>query len=462
MNRRRAKQYARGSRSCAYSRSLGAQARYGTYARETSPLVTCVLYLLVSILFSFGVLAIWPESVNLMASVMDADGLRRGEPPDILPLDNSSLARARLGAGRVEANFEFKPWGRPFFASGMPELVLENDVLVSYRGGDRVVYSLSAEIQAFSKNILKEKRVPWGAIVALDAKTGRVLALASHSEVDGCRFDANQTNGMPAASLFKIVTAASSVERGGLGAKTEVYYRGGDHQLNKGNFRADKSRDSKLSTLEAAFSKSNNPVFARLALGDGANKEEILQTAFSFGFNTPIPFELPLVPSFFTQPSSDYQLARASAGYTNSTMTPLHAALIVSAVANGGKIMSPYLVDSIQSAKGKQIYSAKPMLFREAILASSAKELQRMMGLTAVSGTARSTFKKFRYKNTPVFGKTGTLSGKNPKGIYSWFAGYVEVNDSPIAFSTLLIDPGNARVSGSELARLFLERYLAE
>lgn len=331
--------------------------------------------------------------------------------------------------------------------------------------GSRAYLTLDPDLQAKAEEILHRFSVPWGAIVAVDPQTGRLLAIASHSLKSGEESrDLAFRAAFPAASLFKVITAAAAVERSGLDAHAQIAYRGGDHVLTLGNYSPDQKRDRRRISFTDALGKSCNPAFARIALNYLST--DILQSyALNFGFNAELSLELPLERSQYSLEGGAYEFARTAAGFGNVKISPIHAAMMMAALANRGTMMKPYIIDRVVDSTERELFAAEPMPLRQVVLSSTATQLLEMMVATTTSGTAR---KYFNRKKRPVFpgmevaGKTGTLRGPNPEGIYFWFVGTAPVARPEIAVAAMVIDPGNARIGGSGLAMHFLEYYFKE
>ena len=330
------------------------------------------------------------------------------------------------------------------------------------KDGSRTAFlTLDPELQDSSEALLKKYTVPWGAIVAIEPKTGKVLVLSGHSRQEPESKTVALRSGFPAASLFKLVTASAAIEQAGLSAEDEIKFRGGTYTLSRGNYLPSAKADKKTMSLGSALGKSCNPVFGRIALTE-LERGTLETYAANFGFDSIIPFELPLEQSHFYMEDDDYARARTAAGFGDVTTSPVHAALFTAAVANQGEMMRPYVVQNITKQNGVSEYTARPSVFKKALLPSTAKELLHAMTFTVTEGTAKKQFcalKKTRYGDITVAAKTGTLSGTNPKGLYTWFVAAAPVEDPKIAIATLVINPGNARVKAGELGRRFLETY---
>jgi peptidoglycan glycosyltransferase len=290
-------------------------------------------------------------------------------------------------------------------------------------------YSIDTLVQQTARKLLRRYHPRYGAVAALDPGTGRVLALVSYVN-DGepslgphlyCR------SRFPAASLFKIVTSAGCVELGRLNCNSMLRQTGRNHTLYKYQLEKDLERYRKISLVKA-FAYSINPVFGRLGIYV-LGKEGLDRMVRTFGFGDTIPFDLDLDPARAVVGDSAFALAELASGFNSQTrISPLFAALMVSAVAEDGVMPRPSVVDSVtDSAEGRRIYQVNPAPWRRAIQVRTARELKTMFSDVVRYGTAR---KSFRYvKRTAIFdsmeygGKTGNIDDDDI-GRVDWFAGF--------------------------------------
>ena len=329
--------------------------------------------------------------------------------------------------------------------------------------GEKVTFSFDPVLHQKAEELLKKFRVPWGALVAIEPSTGRVLALAGHSEMQPHESSFALKASFPAASLFKIVTGAAAVETSGLSAHSEIKFRGGNYTLSKGNYLPSDRLDRRAMSLAEAMAKSCNPAFARVALRN-LDQSVLTQYAQGFGFNMSISSEFPLNRSSFDLPPDDYAFARTAAGFGDAFISPVHAAMLMSAIANGGTLFRPYIIESVEDAQGALMYQAESIALRDSVLQSTAHEVLDMMRDTARSGTAKRAFSRRNSSGISIpsiAAKTGTLSGSAPKGLYRWLVASAPLKNPEIVIASLVIDPGHARINGVELGRHFLEFYFA-
>ena len=290
--------------------------------------------------------------------------------------------------------------------------------------------------------------------------SGRIIALSSHSEIDPDGIDIAVRSGMPAASLIKVITAAAALEVGGLEADSSIAYRGGDYTLNRRNYLADSKSDRRKMTLERALAKSCNPVFGRIAT-EYLSGSVLKQYAEAFAFQNQGSFAIPVAQSTFSEVGDTYQLARTGAGFGDVQISPVHAASIAAAIANNGKLMQPRIVDRAISPEGAVVYEGRNRVLKQSVSSETAQQLLEMMESTVKNGTARKQFRRSRVlKGIRVARqRTGTLSGKSPKGRYHWLIAAAPVENPEIAIAAVVIDPGSARINGVGVGRLALEEF---
>ena len=327
--------------------------------------------------------------------------------------------------------------------------------------GNRIYFTPVPSLQRYAKKLLAEYRVPWGALVAVEPKTGKVLALAGRSEQGQENIGLTTRATFPAASLFKLITASAGVEKSGLTGDTVLTYRGGKYTLNRSNYFPDVRRDRNRISLASALGSSCNPAFARVAL-NSLSYRTLEQYANSFGFNRTIPFEAPLQRSSFYLPHDEYEFARTAAGFGEVLLSPLHAAMVAASLANDGVMMQPYVIDRIVDRAGTTKYQAHPAALQRTVMKSTARQVLEMMHETVISGTARKHFGRSScpaLKQMRIGGKTGTLKGTDPQGVYHWFVAAAPLENPELAIAALVIDPGNARINGTGLGRRFMEYF---
>jgi len=328
-------------------------------------------------------------------------------------------------------------------------------------GGARelIFYSLSPDLQDTAEALVRSAKAPHVAIVAMEPKTGRILALAQRST---SLSHAALHAGFPAASLFKLATAAAALDAGVLGPYSKIYFRGGNYTLNINNFKPDQGRDRRCMSLAEGLGKSCNPVFARVAL-QHLSAPVLRHYARRFGFNTDLKFSVPLKMSVAAVPEDDYELARTAAGFGAVQISAVHAAALMSGIANGGVLPQPTLVDHIIGPRGELLYRNHPLFLQRMMKSTTAKALMEMMRFTITSGTSRYAFFEHGKPVMPgveVAAKTGTLRGSNPPGLNRLFIAAAPVHNPKIAVAVIVVNPGDTASRPSYLGRRLLQSYL--
>jgi cell division protein FtsI/penicillin-binding protein 2 len=209
--------------------------------------------------------------------------------------------------------------------------------------------------------------------------------------------------------------------------------------------------------------KSVNPVFGRLA-SDVVGRDNIVSYATRFGFNQALLPGTCLKNSSSTTPQSDSELKLMGAGLCREVkISPLHAAAIMSAIANGGVMMFPALAKEIRNGRGDTVFTQQGEALRSLVTPETAAQLSKMLSKTVKSGTSRKVFHDRRGRSLlaslDIAAKTGSIDGKDPAGHYSWFAAYAPTNDPQIALVALVINQDKWRIKATYLGEQALEAF---
>jgi penicillin-binding protein A len=332
-------------------------------------------------------------------------------------------------------------------------------------GERRVELTLSTKFQRAALGLLRAGRVPEGAIVMSDIKTGKILVWASIVE-DGPFHDVASEATAPTASVFKIVTAAALVEAG-LSPNTRQCYSGGEHQIRAIDMVDDKRRDKWCATMTQAMGRSLNTVFARLA-AKNLDRDKLGGVASRLGWGQDIPFDVKIASSTVSFPEDDLGFARTAAGFWNSTLSPFQGVNLAQTVANGGEMVRLYMVAGVKDEVG-EIYRGPTarQVIRRAMDESTASQLTTMMENTVESGTS---YRSFHDKNGKPFlpeirvaGKTGTLTRPAQDGpFYTWFVGFAPSRKPEVAISVMVANHLKWRVKATNVACDMLRVYFAD
>lgn len=333
-----------------------------------------------------------------------------------------------------------------------------------------VQYSVDLRQQEDIRRLIESYKPDYAAFVAIDAITGRVLTLVNFTKNGFKKADLPENLSLqarfPAASIFKVVTAAAALEENKASPETVIPFNGASHTLYRRNVVHDqRNRWTRFITMREAFAQSINTVFGKLGLFFVG--PELLQAyAERFGFNRAIPADFPLEVGKALIPSENqWGLAEAASGFTRmNTMSPVQGALIGAAAANDGVVMEPYLVETLHTEDGTVIYRPELKTASVAMSPQTAAEMRELMQATVRRGTSRGSFRGFnrRFPEVEVGGKTGTLSSLNPRGRTDWFVGYARDGSRRVAFAALTIHEKYWTVKSAYLVRRFLENYFKE
>jgi peptidoglycan glycosyltransferase len=324
----------------------------------------------------------------------------------------------------------------------------------------RALLTPDVGLQAEIQSIVNGVRAPHIAIVALDPKTGKILAIGGKSNSIP---DITTHNLFPAASLFKIVTAAASYYTKNTSSNSLVSFRGGNYTLNKYNYLPNAKSDRRKMTVGEAMAKSCNPVFGRLAL-DLPSAAVLRDFALMFQFGTPLQADFAVPQSEVFIPSDPFNLSRTGAGFGAVTISPIHAAALVAAIGNKGKLPVPQIIEKLVDAEGNSI-PFSPRSSKQVIDPELASSLNEMMRQTTKVGTAKSPFASTK-KNPglpfEVIGKTGTLQGKTPKGLTKWFIAAAPASDPQIAIAAVVVDARSRNETPTYLGRRVFDYFFAK
>ncbi|HEY8280506.1 MAG TPA: penicillin-binding transpeptidase domain-containing protein [Bdellovibrionota bacterium] len=327
--------------------------------------------------------------------------------------------------------------------------------------GYNVHFTIDRDLQERIEDAYQRYSPSYAAFVAMDPETGKILAMVDYSSEEHKGNLALKAS-YPAASVFKVVTSAAALNDGKVRPNAIFPVNGRYGTLYKRNLREVVNRWTRFITIEEAFAKSVNTVFGRIAQ-TRVGSDALQKYANSFGFNQKIGFDMPLEMGEAVIPTDDdFGLAESGSGFTQKqTLNPVQGAMIASAVVNGGRIPSPYLVDEVTNQSGSKVYEAEvnENLFRP-IDQETAKSLAMIMETTVTKGTARREFRD--YNHHPVLsklfigGKTGSFTGMAPAGKYDWFVGFAQSSADPrkkIVFASMIVNRKYWKVKSYHVAR---------
>ncbi len=330
-----------------------------------------------------------------------------------------------------------------------------------------IQYTFREELEDFVKKQLALYRPDYTSVVVLDNESGQILAAVDYSRskhVFGR--DLAFTNSHPAASIFKVITAADLLENTHIKTSTEFSFTGRSttlyrHQLKEPPHR----RWVRSLDFEKAFATSNNVIFGRTAL-ENLTPAGLKKMAEKFGFNKRLVEGVNLSPSVFEMAKDQYNLAELSSGLnTHTLMSPVHGAVIASIVANAGVLRYPVVIRSLESINDKKVIYP-PLKKDELVLTpATAEDLRTLFMATITQGTARSSFRRSQYllSKLEIGGKTGSLTGGDPFGKRDWFVSYAksleDKNDKGISICVMIVNQKKWYIKSPLLAKNVMEYY---
>ena len=402
---------------------------------------------------------IYDRNGIVIADTVEQDGEYFREWPDPATAYVSGYFSPLLyGSSGLEANWNEELTGQ---SGGDPVDEWLDGLLGRPRTGYDLNLTLDSNLQNTATDLLDGRT---GAVVVMDVKTGAVLVLVSSPIYDPNQiFTANQeendaaiaywndlnadgarapllvraTDGLyTPGSTFKTITSAIAIEAG-VASPDSVYEDDGSlvidgRELIEFN-RPDPGRDQW--TLEEGVGWSLNVVLAQVGLDLGAKR--MREGAGRFGFGQPVPFDLHVATSQLAS-EDDYlensnALADTAFGQGQILVSPLQMAMVASCFANDGKMMQPYLVQTVTNADGEVQETTRPKTWKTPVSASTAGDVRDMMIYAVEQGAIQ------RASGTGYLlgGKTGTAEigdGSNN----SWFIGFIGESEPEYAVAVVL------------------------
>ncbi len=352
------------------------------------------------------------------------------------------------------------------------------------REGATLRLTLRDDLQKLASDQLGDRR---GAVVALDPKTGAVLAMVSKPTFDPAPISslsaataqaawksANAMEGKPLVakatqdtyppgSIFKVITAAAYFEQL---RKTPADLVESPRQFTlpltnvvMDNFNKSSCGGDKV-TVEHALEISCNTAFAKMGLEVGG--AGLKATAEAFGFNEPFDdLPLPTVRSAFPEGIDAPQTALSAIGQYDVRVTPLQMALVAATIGNKGVGMRPYLVDSVVTSDLRVVDRTDPAPLRDqpAVSVQTAGFLSQMMQTVVRKGSGT----RAQIPGVVVAGKTGTAQNAEGKAPHAWFIGFAPANDPQIAVAVFVEggDSGENEATGGRIAAPIAQKVMA-
>ena len=354
--------------------------------------------------------------------------------------------------------------------------------------GASVKLTINAAVQQAARDAMGDLS---GAAIALNPKTGEIYALVSTPSYDPNTLATHDTESAVAqfndllnssnsplsnraiagtlyhpGSVFKLVVAAAALDSGTLTTSSQLpnpatlQLPQSTAVINNSTGGPCGSADPTV-TMVTALQYSCNIPFAEI--GRLVGERTLQDYAEAFGFGATIEIPMAATRSTFPSGMDDAQLMVSSFGQFDVRVSPLQIAMVTSAIANGGILMQPTVVDSVLAADLRPLREFESMVYSTPISAATADSLVRMMVLSVDSGAASNA----RIPGVSVAGKTGTAENGEGEPYTLWFTGFAPSDNPEVVVAVVIENGGGLGQSSSgnaiaaPIARKIIEAVLA-
>lgn len=351
---------------------------------------------------------------------------------------------------------------------------LKENLAGDEKRGNDVLLTIDKDVQNKAYKMLGKDR---GAVVALNPKTGEILAMVStpsynpevidkkfksyvENEEETPLFNRAAKGSYPPGSVFKIITAVSALENIPGITKNEFNCTG---KLKIGGYTLSDSggkRHGSIS-LQKAFEESCNFTFGQL--GIRLESDNLKSTAEKFMFNSDIQdndqFSIldineGKIPSEENKNKS--YLAQNAIGQHDVTANPMQMALVASAIANDGVMMKPYLIKEVRDRYQVSLSKTNPEVLKKVVDKTIADTIEDYMVTVVKAGTGTNA----RIPGITVAGKTGSAQDEKKNATHSWFVAFAPAENPEIALAVIVENGGVGGKRAAEVAREVIKSYL--
>ncbi len=343
--------------------------------------------------------------------------------------------------------------------------------------GNSVHTTLDAKLQRAVYDAFGEYK---GAAVVLDVATGKILAMVSKPDFDPNRIDElwdvlvkdKKSDGSKAydgamlnratqgkytpGSVFKIITALAYIRENPDTWQDFNYTCMGEYTEGSNKVKCYHGTKHGRVNLDKAFAVSCNSAFAML--GGSVSYDTFKAVCEELSMNKMIASETVMseISRFaLSEDSPRYEYLYTMIGQGQTTVTPLYAAMLAAAVANGGTAMSPYLVEKVLSPEGEIVKSYIPDVIGEWMSSSEAEALSKMMRECVTDGTGN----KLKELGVECYGKTGTAETSKDRPD-AWFAGFAKNGmGDDIAVCVVVEESGTGAEIAVPIVKSIMENY---
>ncbi len=348
---------------------------------------------------------------------------------------------------------------------------IEKDLKEEKQIGDNVVSTLDTRLQKVAYDTLGDRR---GAVVVMEAKTGRIRAMVSKPDFHPESIDAdwdrltneedstkatllNRATQMlyPPGSTFKTVVAIEYMNEHPNDYKKYSYDCKGKEIFYGHEMNCYGGEVHGTVNLEDSLVYSCNTSFG--TIGQKISMKKLSRLCKRFYFNSDLPYDGASVQSKFPSKKNLKKEDRAqiAIGQGMTEISPLHNAMIMAAIANGGVMMKPYLIDHIENYNGTLVKKMMPKSCGQVVDEDTAAVLCRYLESVVDRGTA-TLLQGF---SGDVAGKTGSADVEGGKPAHSWFVGFSPVDDPELVVSVIVENAGTGAEAAVPIANEILKVY---
>ena len=347
---------------------------------------------------------------------------------------------------------------------------VEDEIAGEKYPGDNVFSTLDVGVQEVAYQSLGIYK---GAVIVTEPRTGRVIAMVSKPDFDPNQIDEiwdelladkessvllnRATQGLyPPGSTFKIITALEYIREnpdtyGQYSYQCSGRFTHGEDVINCYHGTVHGSVD-----FTKSFAKSCNSSFANIGLQ--LDRTRFGDTLYSLLFNSKLPVSFAYNQSSLVidRNTSDSDVMQAAIGQGTIQITPLHMNMITCAVANGGILMKPYLVDCVKNAEGTVVKQFEPATGGRLMSEEEAQILNGLMQEVVRSGTGT----KLSGLTYTAAGKTGSAEYNNVKeDSHAWFTGFAPAEDPELCVTVIIEGAGSGGDYAVPIARRIFDEY---
>lgn len=339
--------------------------------------------------------------------------------------------------------------------------VIYDRTLKEERSVGSVYLTIDILAQYYAEEALKKTVDEYGAehgiALVQEPSTGRILAAASYPQKDGQSLPFQFT--YEPGSTFKSISIASALDAGVVSVTDSIDMSGRVWEIARGVTVRDKQHDKAYLSIPEIMALSSNIGAGKIALELGAKNLFYYIKAFGFGTKTDINFNgesRGLVPAYNKWTKVD----TATKGYGYGVaITPIQLINAYSAIANGGTLMQPHLIDRIEYADGRVEQKAVPQKIRRVLATETTQVMTKVLRHVVEAGSG----KKAQIEGYTVAGKTGTAEKLSQEGGYAKrkhvvsFCGFTPTKDPQFTVLIILDNPSKYTFGGTAAAPAFKE-----